>query len=172
MKEPTTYWRAREVREIADELIPDFHEHLFEMNVRYIFESKHSVSKGRVRLAHMRKVSGLNAYLAQAHELEEMGGGRPPAPVAPSFFLMVVAHDTWMQLTGSQRIALVDHELKHIGADGELVGHDIEEFADVVARHGIWKPDLAEFIAASKQQPLFEPTPPAAATRRPTVDVH
>ena len=170
MKEPITYWRAREVADIAEGLIREFHEHVGEMTVRYIFRSKHSRVSGRVRLASVRKVGGLTAYLAQAHELESDPGPRPPAPVAESFFLMEVAHDTWLNLTGSQRIALVDHELSHIGADGELVGHDIEEFSTVVARHGAWKPDLTAFIEATKQQPLFEPDRPRGDNSR--LDVH
>lgn len=156
MKDPVTYWRANEVRDVADTLIEEHHEHIEEMEVRYIFESKHTMHKGRVRMAHVRKIGGLNAYLARSHELESMSGARPPAPVAESFFLMVVAYDVWKELTGPQRIALVDHELCHIGQDGELTGHDIEEFAPVLARHGAWKPDLKQFMDAGKQTPLFE----------------
>ncbi|HSY50381.1 MAG TPA: putative metallopeptidase [Thermoanaerobaculia bacterium] len=154
-KEPLTWWRAREAREIAEGLISEFHEHLQEALIRYVFRSKHTEAKGRIRLASVRLVGGLNAYLAQADSLESIAGERPPAPEAPSFYLMEIAHDTWMKLTGSQRIALVDHELSHISPAG-LVGHDVEEFSAVIQRHGAWKPDLTAFLEASKQQPLFE----------------
>jgi len=142
MKEPVTYWAAKDARGIADELIPQFHAHLAEATIMYVFRSTHVLRKGRVTLASMRKITGLNAYLAQRERLDGMPGPRPPAPLAEPFFLMEVAYDTWLKLSGSQRIALVDHELSHIGQDGELVGHDIEEFAPVVARHGAWKSDL------------------------------
>lgn len=159
-KEPVTWWRARDAKEIAEALIPEFHEHLQEEAIRYVFRSKHTESKGRIRLACVRVIGGLNAYLAQAHQLEPVSGMCPPAPVAHPFYLMEIAWDTWTKLTGSQRIALVDHELKHIGPTG-LVGHDVEEFADIIKRHGAWKPDLAEFVEASKQTPLFEQPRPA-----------
>jgi hypothetical protein len=156
MKEPTTYWRALEVRDIAESLIADFHEHVSDLNVRYLFESKHSKVKGRTRLGRVQKVSGLGAYLAQSAEMESFPGDRPPAPVAPSFLVMVIAYDTWLLLTGPQRIALVDHELSRIAPDGDLRGHDVEEFSEVVRRHGAWQSGIVELIEASKQAPLFE----------------
>jgi hypothetical protein len=174
MKEPVTYWRAQEVRDIAEELIPQFHEHIVEQEVRYLFQSKHSKSGTKARWEYVKKVGGLNAYLGRAHELESMSGTRPPAPVAHPFFLLVVAFDIWGQLTGPQRIALIDHELKHIGPDGETNDHDIEEFDDVVARHGRWRPNLASFLTASEQTPLFSGADPrrASETGASAEDVH
>ncbi len=122
----------------------------------YLFRSKHTERNGRVKLASVRKVGGLAAYLAFRTELEGISGDRPPAPVADTFFLMEIAWDTWQALSGPQRIALVDHELTHIGQDGEIVGHDVEEFAEIIGRHGAWKPDLTAFLEASRQQPLFQ----------------
>jgi predicted metallopeptidase len=168
MKEPITYWRAQEVKAIAESLIPEFHKHLDEdaPDIIYVFRSKHAEAHGRVRLACVRKISGLNAYLAFRDQLESIDEGeRPPAPVAHAFFVMEVAWDTWEKLSGPQRIALVDHELSHIGRDGDTVGHDVEEFSAVLRRHGAWKPDLREFLSASEQQPLFEG---AALPRKPS----
>jgi hypothetical protein len=166
-KTPITYWKAQEVRDIAEGLIPEFHEHLQEKTILYVFRSQASEKKFRVVLGSARQVSGLNAYLAFREVLEVQdisncirspvlkGDARPPAPPVPTFYVIDIAYDTWLKLTGSQRIALVDHELSHIGADG-MVGHDIEEFSSVVARHGEWKPDLKEFARALRETPLFE----------------
>jgi Putative phage metallopeptidase len=153
MKEPITYWRATVVKDIAAGLIGEFHEHLEEATILYIFRSKHTESHGRV---------------AFRTELESITGERPPAPVAESFYLMEVAWDTWTALTGPQRIALVDHELEHIGPTG-LQGHDVEEFGVILARHGAWKPDLKAFLAAGDQQPLFEGAPPR---RKSGAEIH
>jgi hypothetical protein len=154
-KEPVTWWRATEARDIADGLISEFHEHLLQETILYVYRSKHTESKGRQRWASVRLIGGLTAYLAQAHELDQLPGVRPPAPEAQSFYLMEIAWDIWLKLKSSQRIALIDHELSHISPAG-LVGHDIEEFAAVVSRHGAWKPDLSDFLEASHQVPLFE----------------
>ena len=165
-KQPVTYWKATDVRDIAEALIPDWHEHLAEVTIMYVFRSQATEKNGRVVLGSTRKVSGLNAYLAMREMLESEdlrnrlepafnGDPRPAAPPVPSFYVIEIAHDTWAKLDGPQRIALVDHELSHLGADG-LVSHDVEEFRDVIARHGLWKPDLKDFASAMNQVPLFE----------------
>jgi hypothetical protein len=165
-KPPVSFWKASDVRDIAESLIPDFHPHLAEKTILYVFRSEASEKKGRVVLGTARKVSGLNAYLAFRDMLESQdlsqrllpaltGEARQSAPAAPSFYVIEIAHDTWLRLEGPQRIALVDHELAHIGDDG-MVGHDVEEFREVIERHGLWKPDLKEFAKAMRQTPLFQ----------------
>ena len=84
--------------------------------------------------------------------------------------------EAWEVLTEAQRLALVDHELCHIAPqldeDGEqkedghgkklwrTVKHYIEEFVEIVERHGLYKADLAKFAdIALKADPnlhLFE----------------
>jgi hypothetical protein len=151
-KKPLTFWKADEVKAIAETLIADFHQHIGDVTVLYVFRSEHSEENGKVVLGKARKVSGLNAYLAWRHLVEDED--REGAQVS-SFYVVEIAHDTWAALTGPQRLALVDHELSHIGADG-LLSHDVEEFSGVIERHGLWRPALEEFIEASQQQPLFE----------------
>jgi hypothetical protein len=154
-KKPLTFYKADEVKAIAETLIADFHPHIGDLTVLYVFRSEHSEENGKVVLGKARKVSGLNAYLAWRHLVEDEDRGHG-APVS-SFYVVEIAADTWLALTGPQRLALVDHELSHIGADG-LLSHDVEEFSGVIERHGLWRPALEEFIEASKQQPLFETT--------------
>ena len=59
----------------------------------------------------------------------------------------------WNRLGGKGRRALIDHELTHFTEteDGDLttVGHDLEEFAEVIARNGLWRDEL------TKGPPLF-----------------
>lgn len=83
----------------------------------------------------------------------------PECAVEPaSFFVIEIASDMWgtddelgnrFGLSDAQRVALVDHELCHctVNEDGvpTLLHHDVEEFGQVVERHGLWKPDLAWF---------------------------
>jgi hypothetical protein len=97
--------------------------------------------------------------------------------------------EAWEVLSLEQRLALVDHELCHIGpdldGDGEqkmdghgklkwrMVKHYIEEHLEIVERHGLYKADLARFAeTALRKNPnldLFkrEPEEPLAE-RRPT----
>lgn len=145
MPDPVTYRRAEEVRDIAEALIPEYHPHLHGETILYVFRSKATERKFKPVLGTARRVSGLNAYLA----FQEMGEDAEP------FYVIEIAEDIWGRLAEAQRVALVDHELSHIGPDGMLT-HDVEEFRAVVERHGLWMPDLHDFAKAAKSLPLFE----------------
>ena len=72
-------------------------------------------------------------------------------------------------ITDAQRKALLDHELCHatvkLDEDGEPARdaldrivyrtrkHDVEEFSEIVARHGIWKRDLERLAAWQQAHP-------------------
>lgn len=142
----TEYAKADEVRAISEKLIALFHPHLLGVRVEYVFLSRTPISQNRETWARIRKVSGLNAWLAT--ELPEA----EPEP----FFVMEVAKPIWDALAPEQQIALVDHELAHAGYDEEkdtiaLRGHDVEEFSAVVGRHGAWRESLAVFAQELKR---------------------
>lgn len=98
-------------------------------------------------------------------------------------FYILLNKMAWDAFTKEQKLALLDHELCHIMPSEDKNGehmkddlgryqfrtrrHDIEEFQDIVRRHGLYKKDLerfAETIAKKQAQPLFaEAQKPAAA---------
>lgn len=144
----TTFRAAPEVAEIVDELREtiDDHKPLIDIRIECVWKPKATRSKGHLVLGKARKISGLNAYLANGGE---------------EFFVIEIALDTWDHLTHEQRVALVDHELCHLRVDEDHVTgepvlgmhhHEIEEFAGVIARHGFWKSDVARFSAAVAEQ--------------------
>lgn len=83
--------------------------------------------------------------------------------LAPFDFVILLNRDFWQNtnVTNEQRNALLDHELSHAAVAYDDAGdykrdergryvfrmrkHDIEEFRDVVARHGLYKTDLVDF---------------------------
>lgn len=142
----TTYRRAEEVAALAWELVQDHHPHLEEnVRIEFVWRDEAAVSKGRTKLATARKISGLNAFL---------GRPDPDADVYDDFFVMEVAEDMWLLMNAAQRRALVDHELCHMVLDEKgkiaLKAHDVEEFIDVIQRHGLWKRDVAELVETAK----------------------
>jgi predicted metallopeptidase len=151
---PTEWWTAPEVEEIAEKLIAEHHPHLADVKIRYVFRDEAAKSRGRTVLGKARKISGLNAHLVGLV-------GRNHVDGEVDFFVIEVASDTWRQLDDKQRVALVDHELCHLNIeepedatkDRKLVlrGHDLEEFTEIVQRHGLWKPDVDEFARAVGQ---------------------
>lgn len=143
-----TYSAAPQVANIASKLIPEHHDHLADVTVEFVFRSEHAERHGNVVLGKARKVSGLNAFLVHAATGE--GGDEP-------FFVIEVAQDIWSVFTSDERVALVDHELSHcrikVTKDGTqlyVAPPDIEDFAGVINRHGLWRPDLREFFKTVK----------------------
>lgn len=156
----TAYTPAPEVERIAEKLIHEHHRHLEDVPIRYLWRDKAAVAKGNVVLGKARKIGGLNAHLAHY----AAGADEPPEEV--EFFVMEIGADWWKTLTQEQQVALVDHELSHFGveipeqADKErklvIRGHDLEEFAAVVERHGLWRPDVETFREVLRQPSLFD----------------
>lgn len=152
----TEWWAAPEVEEIAEKLIAEHHPHLADVRIRYVFRDKAASSRGRTVLGKARKIAGLNAYLVGLV-------GRQHVEGEVNFFVIEVASDVWRQLERPQRVALVDHELCHLDIEtdpetGErklvLRGHDVEEFTEIVQRHGLWKSDVEELVKAGGQQTI------------------
>lgn len=92
-------------------------------------------------------------------------------------FVILLNREVWADdaFTKEKKQALVDHELCHADASRDKDGfpkrderdrfvwrtrkHDIEEFRDVVKRHGCYKADLEEFAKAllvKRSAPLFD----------------
>jgi len=93
-------------------------------------------------------------------------------------FIITLNQEVWddIRFTREKKLALIDHEMCHAAASfdeesGEhkrdernrllfrVRKHDIEEFQDVVSRHGCYKRDLENFAKAllqKKSAPLFD----------------
>ena len=64
-------------------------------------------------------------------------------------FIIEIDQAIWDVLTDAQLAALIDHELCHCGADGDgpyMRSHDVEEFTEIIERHGLWKGDVKKFF--------------------------
>lgn len=150
----TVYRPAAEVAEVAGPLIRLHHQHLLTAPIAYVFRTPPAKSGDRLMWAKVRKVSGLNAYFARMPEPLEAGGLFDEAEAGPRpFHVMEVAEIVWDRLTSGQRTALVDHELCHLAGTGDdirIVGHTVEEFTEVVARHGAWTVPLWDFVDAGR----------------------
>jgi hypothetical protein len=114
---------------------------------------------GRVTLGKCKRASDLDRELA-AYD-----------------FVILLRRSFWLddRVSDAQRTALLDHELCHAALKydekgepvederGRLVWrtrrHDLEEFSEVVQRHGMWNADLERFAAALRRglAEAFEP---------------
>lgn len=144
--------------EMLRELVNDHHEEIREARIALAWNTSWKPDvDGRVTLGKCKKASDLDRELA------------------PYDFVIILRREFWEHgaTTDEQRRALLDHELCHAArkydSGGEPVydergnpvfrirKHDIEEFTEVIQRHGIYKRDLERFAAAlfrSKQRAL------------------
>jgi hypothetical protein len=124
---------APEVEAVAQALIRAIpqHEPLARHLIRYVWREADTPAHrgGREVWGTARVLTGLARHLADDAEA-----------------VVTIEHDVWRALTGEQQRALVDHELCHLTeTDGGALSteaHDVEEFAAVIQRHGLWRPDL------------------------------
>ena len=122
---------------------------------------------GRVTLGKCRKATELDRELAAFD------------------FVILLRRVFWIdeRVTPGQRAALLDHELCHARRkhdnSGEPVvderdrpvyrtrGHDIEEFTEVIERHGCYKADIERFAMALRQMGVPEFSPCEKCTNSP-----
>jgi len=160
------------------EAMRQFHSHLEKARIAIAWRLDVKADRdGRLWLGQLKKASDLDRELK------------------PFDLVILLNHYAWDHFSQAQRHALVDHELMHaqvvIDSDGELVKdergrqcyrtrkHDLEEFRDIVYRHGAYKEDLVDFVTMLRArekntQPLLdgleegevEAEPMAAAAKR------
>ncbi len=134
---PKEFTDAPQVERIAVRLIEILKPELEGFTIRYIFASENPKKDGRDAIGSMRKITGLNAYLA----------GEPEG-----FFVLETGIPAYLELTTNQKIAYIHHELCHPGVDENgnltLYPHDIQEFNEVAAAHGAYFDRLQIFADA------------------------
>jgi hypothetical protein len=131
---------------MMDDLIMDYHPHLEQARVALAWRYGWTSDKdGRLILGQCRKASDLD------REFREFDA------------VILLNREVWEEesFTAAQKLAVIDHELCHLqlseDKDGDpirdergrlvyrLRKHDLEEFRDVVNRHGCYKADLQAF---------------------------
>lgn len=137
--------RATEIDRIAPGIIGEFHAHLLDCRVLYLFTTKESHSRGKLVWAKTSKLTDKERWFSSYLDGED---------VRQYDFLIMFDVTAWMEHADDPewQVALVDHELCHIvekaDEDGELMGefvlapHDVEEFTAIVQRRGLWEASL------------------------------
>lgn len=121
------YDLAPEVEVIGKVLVEQFHPHLKNAKIAYVFKDKaQRYGDGRTVLGRAGRRSKLDQLLSEKGE----------------DFAIIISKDRWQKMNDSEKKALVDHELCHCGiaidAQGQskfaLRGHPIEEFPENLGR--------------------------------------
>lgn len=140
---------GEDVVKVAERIRARHHPELRDAVIAYVFIPKAPIRGGRASLGSASKESAVHRLVSRVD------------------FIIRLSKDRWELLEPQQQEALLDHELSHcvpkLDEDGERVDwemrhHDLEEFTEIVARHGLWKEDVEAFAEAVKQLRLFKPT--------------
>ena len=151
--------KPSEPYQVMDKLIAEHHPHLAQAEIAICWRYGWSEDvDGRLRLGQASKASDCERAL-QEYDL-----------------VLLLNWEAWNTggLDGVQQRALLDHELTHcqvaldedgepkVDEDGRIVyrirKHDVEEFREVVERHGLYTDDLQEFAQAGikdSERPLL-----------------
>ena len=126
---------------IAQGVITNYRPELATARFLYVFVSEASKKNGKEVLGTVKKLSGLNEWALEKD------------------FVFTVALDKWQELSDNQRTALVDHLLERcVGEEDEKSGEikwgvrdpDIQEFPNILYRHGAWNEDLQGFVSMAQ----------------------
>lgn len=150
----------REAYGMLDQLVGAHHPHLAEANIILAWQYGQKPDKdGLLTLGKCKKASDLDRQL---HDWD---------------FIILLNYAIWnnAEFGRENRLALLDHELTHAQADVDAKGeqkvdengrpcwrirkHDIEEFSEVVDRHGIYNHSLEEFaksLLTAQREPLLD----------------
>lgn len=141
---------VNEIYLMMDELVGQHHPHLAEAKIALAWNlSWKADPDGRLILGKCKKVGDLDRQL---HGFD---------------FVILLNKEAWerSEFTTAMKRGLMDHELCHAQVkldnnddvmkdeDGKIVyrikKHSLEEFREIVARHGIWKDDIRAFISTA-----------------------
>ena len=143
------------------------------------------LAKARVHHPHLEEARITLAYRkdwkADKDGLRTLGKCKKVSAVEKLFhgfdFVIILNADVWLStmLTEKQRLAIMDHELCHAQVSEDEDGnaltdhdgrpkwrcrkHDLEEFRDIVDRHGVYKQDILDFVKSAMErmgQPLLD----------------
>ena len=150
--------QIKEPYELLDTAL-EFHDELRGVRIALAWRKRQKTDRdGHLTLGKCMKVSDLNKEFAQFD------------------FIIVLNREVWndSEFGREKKLALIDHELCHamplVDDEGEQKvdergrqlwrsrKHDIEEFREIVQRHGCYKRDLEEFAKAleeKRKEPLF-----------------
>jgi len=141
------YEESGNLKTLANVLVGKHHPALKSLKIAYEFREEAAVSNGKVIAGKCIRVDDRN-WILHGYDI-----------------IIEIARDVWDEATSQFQIAVLDHELTHIGVRIEETGeeqrdpktdriktfirlHDIEEFSSVLERYGEYHADLRAFLEA------------------------
>jgi hypothetical protein len=140
---------ADDPRVVATDLIDEHHEHLQTAKILWLFTTSKRTRGNRVVLGTSARTTALTRYLSARADKQAAD------------FIVLIEEKRWQIMLATQRQAFVDSLLCRMEQretinkrSGKIthtwvtVAPDVEEFSDVILRHGLWLPEHQAFARA------------------------
>lgn len=156
---PLQFDRAEIPEQMSLDLIKKYHSHLINAKIAYLYKNKPMMKGGKTIFATAEKCSPKSKAL-----ITYAGTGE-------AFdFIITINYTEWQNLSDRQKAAVLDHELSHClvqdndetgETEFKLVSHDLEEFASIVSRHGLYMDSISVMAQAieDSETPKEQPKP-------------
>lgn len=143
---PEKFSPAEDVEKIARKIIAKYHTYLLNCRIAYLYNDKKMKKSGREVVATAEKVPD------KYHALSGYN------------FVITVSYPAWKDLNKVKKRAVIDHELTHCLVDeddsGEpvykIIPHDVEEFASIIIRRGLYTNSLVHIGELVKKAKIPE----------------
>lgn len=155
----------QELTDLAKSIIASRRPNLKFVNIAYLFRDAGALSDEKIVPGTCTRCDDRN-HVLHGHD-----------------FVIEIAEDVWKEATDQFKLAIMDHQLGHVGIKFDPEGrpmmdettsriktyvrkHDIEEFSDVLETHGAYHKALREFLDAfarrqvdkkAKKSPIISP---------------
>lgn len=140
------YVPNEEAAQIAADLIPKYHPRLAGLKIAHLLNVKvpKKVSKKSKKPVKQPR-QGSKVTIAKCSKVTTK-----TQALAEQDIHFVIEYDSliWDAMPVEKRTAVVDHELCHCGSDADgvyLIKHTLEDFKEILQRHGFWKADVEDF---------------------------
>ena len=146
---PALWERFPAGEELAAKLRPAYHKHLEGLAILCFSKPEAAKSRGKINVAKAMKATPI-LKAALRHHKEQID------------YLIVVGLDEFKPMDAKTKEAVIDHELCHfMGPDDKgnmkMRGHDVEEFTEILERHGAWDSSRYYFAKAAQSLQLGLP---------------
>ncbi len=138
--------RNKELEKLGKLLIARHHMYLAAARIAFVLKRMSEATKKRKKSGDIKLRDGKKLVIAKVAKL-----GPVTTVLSDYDFVIEVNERWWKPLTEKEREAVMDHELAHCGRDSRgwyIKEHDVQEFKEILERHGFYLADLREFAKA------------------------
>lgn len=136
---------SKKIIDLANEIIGQYHPRLKNERIAYVIKYGAWTKNGKDVLGNAKKCSEKEMLLT-------------------GYTFIITLAGVLLMLPENVIRAVIDHELSHCGVekneDGQtkryIIAHDLEDFAQVIKRYGLYNEDVKYFIQQIKQISIFD----------------